>query len=330
MTNDMGERFLPSAARMPEQMPTLEIKELYKSFSGRCILQNVSVTAFPGEILGFLGPNGSGKTTTIKLMLGLLKPDAGSIRICGYDVAKEFEKAMAKVGGIVENPEMYKYLTGRQNLECCRRMYDDLPESRVDEVTALVRLEERIGDKVSKYSLGMRQRLGLAQAMLNSPRLLVLDEPTNGLDPVGIKELRDILKTVAHTEGVTVFISSHLLSELDQLCDRVAIIDRGRVLGSMTMDEIRHAGRRGERLRQLHLPQSAEGDRDFAPAGDPLYGGPESGRITATSGKGTSPEAIRLLSEGGALVLSAIPVERSLEEVFLRLTTSFGRESGEK
>lgn len=330
MTNDMGERFLPSAARMPEQMPTLEIKELYKSFSGRCILQNVSVTAFPGEILGFLGPNGSGKTTTIKLMLGLLKPDAGSIRICGYDVAKEFEKAMAKVGGIVENPEMYKYLTGRQNLECCRRMYDDLPESRVDEVTALVRLEERIGDKVSKYSLGMRQRLGLAQAMLNSPRLLVLDEPTNGLDPVGIKELRDILKTVAHTEGVTVFISSHLLSELDQLCDRVAIIDRGRVLGSMTMDEIRHAGGEGndcvsftflnpqkatEILRQLEIPYTVD---------------PESGRITATMRKGTSPEAIRLLSEGGALVLSAIPVERSLEEVFLRLTTSFGRESGEK
>lgn len=194
-------------------------------------------------------------------------------------------------------------------------MYDDLPESRVDEVTALVRLEERIGDKVSKYSLGMRQRLGLAQAMLNSPRLLVLDEPTNGLDPVGIKELRDILKTVAHTEGVTVFISSHLLSELDQLCDRVAIIDRGRVLGSMTMDEIRHAGGEGndcvsftflnpqkatEILRQLEIPYTVD---------------PESGRITATMRKGTSPEAIRLLSEGGALVLSAIPVERSLEEV---------------
>ena len=172
----------------------LKIKGLNKTLGKKQILHSIDMECYSGEVYGFLGPNGAGKTTTIKIAVGLLQLDEGEISINGKDIRKDFEGAMANVGGIVENPEMYKYLSGLENLRQYARMREGVTEERIKEVVELVRLSNRINDKVSKYSLGMRQRLGVAQAILHRPKLLILDEPTNGLDPQGIKELRDILK----------------------------------------------------------------------------------------------------------------------------------------
>ncbi len=216
----------------------LKISHLNKSIGKRQILHDISLEAYSGEVFGFLGPNGAGKTTTIKIVVGLLSLDDGEIEIDGVDIKKNFEKAMANVGGIVENPEMYKYMTGMENLKQYARMRGNVTQERIDEVVELVKLSNRINDKVSRYSLGMRQRLGVAQAILHHPKLLILDEPTNGLDPAGIKELRDILKTLAHEEGICVLVSSHLMSEMELMCDRVGIIANGRMIDVHTMDEL--------------------------------------------------------------------------------------------
>lgn len=216
----------------------LKISHLNKKMGGRQILQDISLQAYAGEVFGFLGPNGAGKTTTIKIVVGLLSLDDGEVFIDGLSIKKDFEKALANVGGIVENPEMYKHLTGMQNLRQYARMRSGITQQRINEVVSLVRMSNRINDKISKYSLGMRQRLGVAQALLHKPKLLILDEPTNGLDPAGIKELRDILKDVAHKEGVCVIVSSHLMSEMELMCDRVGIIANGRMLGVHTLEEM--------------------------------------------------------------------------------------------
>ena len=216
----------------------LKIDKLNKTLGKRHILHDISFEAYAGEVFGFLGPNGAGKTTTIKCAVGLISIDSGTIQIGGKDVNKEFEAAMANVGGIVENPEMYKYLTARQNLEQYARMRDGVTKEHIDKVVELVGLSNRMNEKIMKYSLGMRQRIGVAQALLHNPKLLILDEPTNGLDPAGIKELRDILKHLAHEEGVCVIVSSHLMSEMELMCDRVGIIANGKMLGVYTLEEM--------------------------------------------------------------------------------------------
>lgn len=206
----------------------LSVKNLNKSFGSRSVIRNVSFDVYGGEIFGFLGPNGAGKTTTIKMIMGFLFPDSGEISICNMNLKKQYEKAMNLVGGIVENPEMYKEMTGYENLRMYARLHDGVTEARIQEVVALVGMQNRAGEKLKKYSLGMKQRIGLAQAIVHKPKLLILDEPTNGLDPAGIKELRDILKKLAHEENIAVFVSSHMLAEMELMCDRVAIIDRGQ------------------------------------------------------------------------------------------------------
>lgn len=207
----------------------LEIKNVSKYFGRKKVLDNISLDVKSGEIYGFLGPNGAGKTTTIKMILGLLYIDEGEIKINGYSVKKEFEKAMTYIGGIVENPDLYEYMSGLDNLKLYARIRN-VDKNRIDEVVKLVNLEKRINEKVSKYSLGMKQRLGLALTLLHSPRVLILDEPTNGLDPTGIKDLRNILKNIAINDNVAVFISSHLLSEMELMCDKVAVIENGKLI----------------------------------------------------------------------------------------------------
>ena len=218
----------------------LSVKNLNKNFGSVQIIKNASFDVYAGEIFGFLGPNGSGKTTTIKMIMGFLFPDSGDITICGKNVRKEYEDAMNLVGGIVENPEMYKELTGLQNLKMYARLHDGVTSERINEVLELVDMKERANDKIKKYSLGMKQRIGVAQAIVHRPRLLILDEPTNGLDPAGIKELRDILKKLAHEENTAVFVSSHMLAEMELMCDRVAIIDKGTILAVKPIDEVLH------------------------------------------------------------------------------------------
>lgn len=208
----------------------LEIKNVSKRIGKKKILKDISLEVKEGEIFGFVGPNGAGKTTLIKTMLGLYKQDSGTIKIGGYDINKDFEKAMESIGAIIENPEMYDYLSGKDNLS----LYSKIGKSADDEyhkkIVKTVKLEDRINSKVKTYSLGMRQRLGVAQALIGKPKLLVLDEPTNGLDPLGIKELRELLKTISKENNIAVFVSSHILSEIELMCDRIAIIDNGEII----------------------------------------------------------------------------------------------------
>ena len=207
----------------------LEIKNVSKSFGRTKIIDNLTFSVNSGEIFGFLGPNGAGKTTTMKMVLGLIPFSDGDICINGYSIKKDFEKAMQNVGGIVENPDLYEYMTGYENLKLVARIYK-VDKKRIDEIVDFVGLKEKIKLKVKKYSLGMKQRMSVALALIRNPKLLVLDEPTNGLDPVAIHELRDLLKDLAHNRGVCVFVSSHLLSEVELMCDRVGILDKGRLI----------------------------------------------------------------------------------------------------
>lgn len=208
----------------------LKCEKLNKKFGKKQILNDVSAEVFEGDILGFIGPNGAGKTTTIKLILGLQSITSGHVFINGFDIQKDFEKAIYKVGAIVENPDLYMYLSGYDNLKLVANMYQGIDQKRIEEVVTLVGLENRIKDKVSKYSLGMRQRLGIAQAILHRPNLLILDEPTNGLDPEGIKDLRNLLQKLAKKEKMAIFISSHNLSELESFCTKVCMIKNGTVI----------------------------------------------------------------------------------------------------
>lgn len=210
-------------------MSILEIKHVTKKFGKKTIIDDMSFSVEPGEVYGFLGPNGSGKTTIIKMIMGLLKITKGQILVDGHDVEKDYEKAAEVFGGIIENPEMYGELKGITNLKVFSTLYPNVTDESIQKIVETVGLKDRINHPIKKYSLGMRQRLGLALALVHTPRLLILDEPTNGLDPKGIKELRDILRSLAK-QGTAVFISSHLLSEMELMCDKVCIIDKGKVI----------------------------------------------------------------------------------------------------
>ncbi|EAE4398973.1 ABC transporter ATP-binding protein [Listeria monocytogenes] len=215
----------------------LQVTNLHKKIRKREIIKGISFEVIPGEVFGFLGPNGAGKTTTIRMIVGLIKPTSGTILIGGKDIRKNFTEAMRGLGSIVENPEFYTFLTGQENLAYFARMDSSIKKERIQEVTELVGLEKRINDRVSTYSLGMRQRLGIAQALLSNPKLLILDEPTNGLDPSGIHEMRDFIRALARNEGISVLVSSHLLSEIELLCDRVAIMTDGTIIKT---DQVAH------------------------------------------------------------------------------------------
>lgn len=216
----------------------LDCQGLYKSFGKKEVLKNVSFQIAKKDILAFIGPNGAGKTTTIKLILGLQSISKGHVYINGYDISKDFVKAIEGVGALVESPDVYMYLTGWQNLKLMASYYPNISDKRIKEVVNLVGLEKRINDKVSKYSLGMRQRLGIARALLPKPNLLILDEPTNGLDPEGIKDLRDLLKKLAQ-KGMGILISSHNLSELESFCNKVCIIKKGQIIESNKVENIK-------------------------------------------------------------------------------------------
>ena len=224
---------------------TLSVQNLKKVIGKKEIIKGLSFELKEGEVFGFLGPNGAGKTTTIRMLVGLIKPTSGQIKICGYNIESHFKEAMENLGCIVENPELYPYLSGYNNLLHFARMLEDVGEDRIKEVTDLVGLTERIHDKVKTYSLGMRQRLGIAQALLGNPSVLILDEPTNGLDPAGIREMREFIRFLAESNGLSVLVSSHLLSEIQLLCDRVAIISKGTII---KIDTVQHLLSNRERV----------------------------------------------------------------------------------
>lgn len=218
------------------QEPVVRIQGVTKRIGSKTLIDRLTLDIPPGQVYGFLGPNGSGKTTTIRMMVGLMSMTEGDILVAGSSIKSDFEQAISRVGAIVENPEMYKFLTGYQNLLHYARMSPGVDKQRITEAVERVGLQHRIHDKVKTYSLGMRQRLGVAQAILHRPKLLVLDEPTNGLDPQGIRELRDYLRQLAKEEGTTIFVSSHLLSEMELMCDTVAVIQQGRLIDVRTLN----------------------------------------------------------------------------------------------
>lgn len=210
----------------------MELIDVKKTIGKKEIIKGLSFTINKGEVFGFIGPNGAGKTTTIRMMVGLMKLSGGDVRILGNSINSDFKKAIGEVGAIVENPEMYPFMTGAQNLAHYGRMIPGVTKERVDEVIALVGLEKAIKEKAGRYSLGMRQRLGIAQALLHNPSVLILDEPTNGLDPAGIKEIRQYIRRLATEANVAVIISSHLLSEIELMCDRIGIIQNGELVAT--------------------------------------------------------------------------------------------------
>jgi ABC-2 type transport system ATP-binding protein len=236
--------------------PVLVARGLAKHYGTRQAVTEVSFSVRRGEVFGFLGPNGAGKTTTIRMLVGLVRPTLGQVSVGGWDLATARERALARLGCIVESPDFYGYLSGRENLALIDRMARLAPtpdgpshapppaDARIDAVAALVRIGERLDDRVATYSLGMRQRLGIAQALLGEPEVLVLDEPANGLDPAGIFELRALLRRLADERGLAVFVSSHLLGEIEKVCDRIAIVHRGRALAEGTVAELTQGGAR--------------------------------------------------------------------------------------
>jgi len=216
----------------------LSAEGLAKTYGEREVVSDVSFALRRGEVFGFLGPNGAGKTTTIRMLVGLVRPTRGRVVIDGHDLSTEFEAAMRKVGCIVETPDLYKFLTGRENLEHFARMIGNGASARIDELARLVHMDGRLDGLVRTYSLGMRQRVGIAQALLSDPSVLILDEPTNGLDPAGIREMRELVRRLAGERGLAVFVSSHLLSEVEKMVDRIAIVHRGRTLAAGTLADV--------------------------------------------------------------------------------------------
>jgi ABC-2 type transport system ATP-binding protein len=290
----------------------LEVKQVSKKIKKRMIISDISFQVKPGEIFGFLGPNGAGKTTTIRMLVGLMKPSSGTILIGGYDIRKDFKKAMQNLGSIVENPEFYPFLTGEENLAYFARMDNSIPKERIQEVASLVHMEGRLKDRVSTYSLGMRQRLGIAQALLSKPKLLILDEPTNGLDPSGIHEMRDFIETLVKETGISVLVSSHLLAEIELLCDRVAIMTEGKII---LTDTTQHLLESREQIRIEAEPQNAARDI-LSSYTDVLENGPfldmkKSNDVSFWNQK---------LVENGILVHRIERLKPSLEDLFLELT----------
>ena len=300
----------------------LKCESLYKTFGKKQILKNVSLEVKEGDILGFIGPNGAGKTTTIKLILGLQSITSGKVSINGYDIEKDFTNAIKKVGAIVENPDMYMYLSGYQNLKLVANLYKNIGTERIDEVVKLVKLEKRINDKVSKYSLGMRQRLGIAQAILHKPNLLILDEPTNGLDPEGIKEMRELLVNLAEKEKMAILISSHNLAELDNFCTKVCIIKNGEVIETSEISKIKHEASNEIEIFEVDNAEKAEKILSMDLRNNKILGleVKYSKILKVNISKEEVPYIISKLVENNIKIYEVKQEEKTLEEAFFEKT----------
>lgn len=302
-----------------ERQTALSIKNITKIYGKKRAADGVTFDIYPGEIFGFLGPNGAGKTTVIKSILGFIFPDEGEVRINGYDIKTDYEKAMASVGGIVENPEMYQNLSARCNVEMYARLHGNVTKERIDEVINEVGLSARAKDPVRKYSLGMKQRIGLAQAMVHKPKLLILDEPTNGLDPTGIHQLRDILKKYAHEDGAAVMVSSHILSEMQLLCDRIGIINNGKLISVCSLEELDNQMARKTRY-SIKVSDTVKAAKILSGNVKAERIETETGLISADIEEADIASAVRDLVMGGVDISEVRKNESSLEDIFLQVT----------
>jgi len=302
--------------------PAIDSEQLTKRFGTHTVVDGVSLAVPAGSVFGFLGPNGAGKTTTIGMLLGLVRPDAGRARLLGVDVATEPVAALRRVGAMVE-PAFWSYLSGRDNLRVLARA-GGLPESRVDGALERVGLGERGSDRFSAYSRGMRQRLGLAAALLGDPELLIVDEPTDGLDPAGQREVHELIRSFAGA-GRTVFFSSHVLSEVAQVCDRVGILHEGRLVVQGRVADLLHGGTgvtvrvAGEAGRAAALLRATIGVAGVEQDGELL-------RVDAPAERAAELNA--LLVARGVAVTDIHANTRHLEDVFLELTRGIARRRG--
>ncbi|MCM3734757.1 ABC transporter ATP-binding protein [Bacillus cytotoxicus] len=290
----------------------VKLENVHKKIGSTGIIRGLSFEVQEGEVYGFLGPNGSGKTTTIRMMTGLISVTEGDITICGHSIRTEREKALEYIGAIVENPELYDYMTGMQNLKHFANMaVTPIDKERIAEIIKLVELEHAIHKKVKTYSLGMKQRLGIAQALLHNPKILILDEPTNGLDPAGIRQIRNYLQRLAKEENIAVIVSSHLLSEIELMCDRVVIIKNGQF------------------VQEYSLREQVKGDEQLVvafevdqveEANELIKGTIQENKIIVSIMKEEIPQLVKNLVHADVLVYSVTIQNKSLEDEFLAVT----------
>lgn len=299
----------------------LQLRNVTKKIGSRTIVDHLTFDIPKGEVFGLLGPNGAGKTTTIRMIVGLISMTEGEVSINGISVKQDFEQAMSHLGAIVENPEMYKFLTGYQNLIHFGRMHKGVTKERIDEVVELVGLKNRIHEKVKRYSLGMRQRLGVAQAILHRPSVLILDEPTNGLDPAGIRELRDYLRHLAQSEGIAVVVSSHMLSEMELMCDRVAIIQNGKLIDVRSLEEARKANTTDTRvIIEVDTPEDAI--NALTPIVESAAPTITASGLELKANRNQIPDITVLLVQAGIKVYGIRLISKTLEDQFLEMTRS--------
>ncbi|MEH7544364.1 MULTISPECIES: ABC transporter ATP-binding protein [Bacillaceae] len=297
----------------------VELKEVTKVIKGRTIIDQISFRVNKGEVFGFLGPNGAGKTTTIRMIVGLMGITSGDITIGGYSIKSQFEEAVGHIGAIVENPEMYKFLTGYQNLVHYARMSKGISKDKIAETVKLVGLSDRIHDKVKTYSLGMRQRLGLAQCLLHDPDVLILDEPTNGLDPAGIREIRDYVRLLAREKNMAVIVSSHLLSEMEMMCDRIGIIQDGRLADVQRVNEFVHEGT--EVTYELEVVPAEKALNLLAVNYPNLKANHSRNGLTIELSKEEIPNLVKLLVAEDISIFGIKEVAKTLEDRFLEVTS---------
>jgi ABC-2 type transport system ATP-binding protein len=303
-----------------DEAPPVRARGLVKRYKEVLAVDHVDLDVRTGDVYGFLGPNGAGKTTTLRMALGLITPTGGTVELFGRDPMREGARALEGVAGFVESPRFYPYLSARKNLELLAALDGSGAKERIDEVLEIVELSPRAGHRVGGYSHGMRQRLGIAAALLRRPRLLILDEPATGLDPAGMRDMRGLIRRLAG-EGITVLLSSHQLPEVQELCDRVAIVDSGRVVYEGALVDLRRQGGAGYRLRSTDDARALEIARqqrgiEFAVAGE--HG-------LAFQAEEADVGALSLaLGQAGIGILALSPELATLEDLFFRLTEGDG------
>ncbi|MCI8586181.1 MAG: ATP-binding cassette domain-containing protein [Lachnospiraceae bacterium] len=293
----------------------IETSALGKQYGDQYSVKNVNLKVRPGCVYGFLGPNGAGKSTTMKMLLGLVKPSQGEIRMFGKEMRESSRIEMLRfTGSLIEFPSYYGHLSGRENLEIVQTL-KNVPREEIDEVLSIVRLEGQQKKKVREYSLGMKQRLGLAAALLGRPKLLLLDEPTNGLDPAGIQEMRELISDLPGHYGMTVMVSSHLLSEIDQMATDVGIIDKGKLIYQGSLKKLHDKAKGNIRIQVLN-PETAvrileeqKGSYDLEEK-ELVFEEREEAEVAAL---------VTLLVRGGAKIIRVTEQQKSLEDIFLKL-----------
>jgi ABC-2 type transport system ATP-binding protein len=303
---------------MMESPPALALEGVSKRFGRIHAVDGLSLQVEPGHMSGFLGPNGAGKSTTLYMIPRLVRPTKGRISIFGVDIWQDYRKAIRSVGITVESPAFYEYLSGRKNLELAARLLDNVSPGEIDEILERIGLAERQHDRVRVYSTGMKQRLGIGRAMLGRPRLLILDEPTNGMDPEGTHEVLSFLREKVRQEGLTIFVSSHLMSEIEEFCDTVFVINRGRLVASGSVKELLKPHERIVRITfQGRVP-----DRDFIARHEQIRKAEPvaADTVEITLDQGDSAWLNHCLHQAGFRISALAPKQKTLKEFFLSIT----------